>query len=214
MGSMRTITNVFVISILFVPVTYAQQSTAPVAAARDAAAKTVVAANNELPDRPLHQLPTPSYKGPLPSHGYYLRDGEIYPKFGFRQVADKNFWMLAVALPAAASAFDGVTTFHAIALGNSEGNPLFGAHPIPGRVAGIKAGVGFLSATSMYFLKREDMQYDYKGWKRDGFPGRWSKMALLAPAFWLALGAHNLTLGRQPPANAGPAVAMQLLRHR
>jgi len=172
------------------------------------------ASSKGLPDRPPYLLPALSYKGPLPTHGYYVRDGEMYPRFGFRQVADRKFWLLAVALPAAATAFDGVTTFRAVSLGNSEGNPLFGSHPTPARVAGIKLGVGFVSATSLYFLKREDMKYDYKGWKRDGFPPRWSKMALVAPALWFALGAHNLSLGRVPPTNAMPANPMLPFRHR
>ena len=196
------------IAVLFLTVTLF----VPAAGAQDGAASSSAVTASELPDRPVPRLPAVNYTGPMPSRGFYVQDGETYPRFGFRQVADKNFWILAVALPGAASALDGVTTFRAISLGNSEGNPIFGRHPTPLRVAGIKLGALSLTSTTLYFLKREDMRNDYKGWKRDGFPPRWSRMALLPTAFWLALAANNLSLGRVSPTHPAQAAMFSSLR--
>ena len=175
-------------ALMFPPILCAQQ-----AASSDASAKST-----DLPDRPILQPPAAGYKGPMPSRGYYTQDGETYPRFGFRQVADKNYWTLAVVLPSAASAFDSVTTFRALSRGNTESNPLAGPHPTPARLAGIKLGVGLVEATGLYFLKKRDMENDYKGWKHEVFPPRWWKMALVAPAVWFACGGYNLSLGRNP----------------
>jgi len=214
MSSSKAGSYLFLVFVLVVPAARGQQAARLETVAKDASTNSAVTTKKELPDHPIYQLPALSYKGPLPSHGYYMHGDEIYPRFGFRQVADTNFWALAVALPGAATSFDAMTTFHAISLGNVEGNPLLGPHPTPARVAGIKLGASVLNATSLYVLKREDMRYDYKGWKRDGFPPRWSIMAWVAPALWCALGAHNLTLGRVPPANAATGTAMLAFTHR
>jgi len=185
-------------------------SLAPMARAQDGSSTSPSAKEKELPDAPkpnivihplpkLFVLPDAHYRGPMPSGGFYKDGDNVRPRFGFRQVADQHFWIMAVAVPGAASAFDAVSTLHAVSLGHSDANPLLGSHPTAGRVAGIKLGMGVLSATCAYFVKRSNMQDDYAGVKRDDFPPRWWVMALVAPALYIAAGAHNLTLGRVKP---------------
>ena len=183
---------------------------APVLSAQENGSTSAKAREKELPDAPkpnliinaspkLFLLPAPGYKGPMPSHGYYKDGDDIRPRFGFQQIADQRFWTLGVVLPAAASAFDAITTLHAASLGHPDANPLFGSHPTAGRVAAVKLGAGCLVSMATYFVKKEDMQNDYIGAKRDGFPPRWWVLALLSPALYIAAGAHNLTLGRVKP---------------
>jgi len=182
----------------------------PVVSAQDDGTTAPPAKRKELPDAPkpnlvigpspkLFLLPASHYQGPLPSRGFYKDGDDIRPRFGFRQVADQRYWTVAVAVPAAASIFDAVTTLRAASLGHPDANPLMGSHPTAGRVAGIKLGTGLLTAVSAYFLKKSDMQEDYMGARHDGFPPRWWVMALVAPAVYFAAGAHNLTLGRVKP---------------
>ena len=183
---------------------------APGVIAQDGGSTAPPAKQKELPDAPkpnliinaspkLFLLPAPSYRGPLPTGGFYKDGDDIRPRFGFRQVADQRYWTLAVGVPAAASIFDAVTTLRAASLGHPDANPLMGSHPTAGRVAGIKLGTGLLTAVSAYFLKKSDMKEDYMGARHDGFPPRWWVMALAAPGVYLAAGAHNLTLGRAKP---------------
>jgi len=161
------------------------------------------AKKNDLPDAPtpridpaVFELPAMNYRGPMPSRGYYKHGDDVMPRFGFRQVADQQYWLLGVALPAGASAFDAVTTLRAVSLGHPEANPLFGSKPGPGRVAAIKLSVTALFAVGTYFLKRSAMRDKYKGIKREGFPGRWWVMSAFGSALWIGVGAHNATLGR------------------
>jgi len=181
---------------------------APEVGAQDAGSTTSAAKKKELPDAPKPNptpflMPVVGYRGPMPSHGFYHEGDDIHPRFGFRQVADQRYWTVAVALPAAASVFDAVTTLHAVSLGHLEANPLFGAPPTPGRIAGIKLGAAVLTSTCSYMLKRSDMRDDYEGVKREGFPGRWWVTTLVAPALWLGVGIHNATLHRVPPQVQG-----------
>lgn len=178
----------------------------PLARAQDGGSASPNEKKKELPDAPkphidpaIFELPAVNYKGPMPSRGYYLHGDDILPRFGFRQVADQRYWTLGVMLPAAASALDAVTTLRAVSLGHPDANPLFGANPGPGRVAAIKIGVTAIFATGSYFMKRSAMQDDYKGIKREGFPGRWWVMSVIGSALWIGLGAHNATLGRVHP---------------
>jgi hypothetical protein len=135
----------------------------------------------------------------MPSHGFSHDGDEFHPRFGFRQVADQRYWTLGVALPAAASALDAVTTLRAVSLGHPEANPLFGAKPGPGRVAAIKIGVTALFATGSYILKRSAMRDRYEGIKRDDFPGHWWLLSAVGSALWIGVGVHNATLGRAHP---------------
>src|SRR5271168_3573679 len=171
------------VSLLLAPQVCAQDSgSAPPAVKSDSGSGLPPVQNKELPDAPKPQakiyrdpIPARGYRGPMPSHGFRQKDGGASPQFGFRQVADKNYWYMAVVLPSAASAFDGISTFHGISLGNSEVNPLLGSHPKAGVVAGLKLGAGVVQAVCLYHLKKADMQNDYAGVKRDEFPPRWWK---------------------------------------
>jgi hypothetical protein len=177
----------------------------PVGCAQDGGSTAPSAKKKELPDAPkpnidpaIFELPAMNYRGPMPSRGYYKHGDDILPRFGFRQVADQRYWTLGVVLPAAASALDAVTTLRAVSLGHPEANPVLGSSPGPGRVAGIKLGIVALFATGSFFMKRSAMQDDYKGIKREGFPGRWWVMSVIGSALWIGVGAHNATLGRVP----------------
>src|SRR5208282_4857289 len=186
MTTSRVVASLLAVALMF----------APVVSAQDSGSNSTTAKGKQLPDAPEPNLrpawssngpmPAQGYKGPMPSHGYY-RDGDAYyPRFGFRQVADKHYWLMAVVLPSAASAFDAAATFHAVSLGHAEGNPLLGSRPTVGRVAGVKLGVGILQAIGIYRLKKHDMEADYAAEKHDGeFPPRWWKTALFAPALFL-----------------------------
>jgi hypothetical protein len=207
----RVLASLLAVALLFAPVVRAQDSSSTLPAVRnDNSSPSPSAKNEELPDAPKPSgtlvfgpngpPPAQGYKGPMPSRGFYKDGDYMRPRFGFRQVADGNFWTLAFALHAAASTFDAVSTLHAASLGHADANPLFGAHATPGRVAGIKLGVAALSMTGLYVAKKSDMQDSYEGVKRTDFPPRWWVMALFAPALYFAAGAHNATLGRiQPP---------------
>jgi len=187
----KELASLLAVALLFAPVMQAQQASP--ASAESTAEKV------KLLERSPFLPPAPGYKGPMPSGGFRKEPDGLSPRFGFRQVADKHYWLTAVVLPSAASAFDAVSTFHAVSLGHPDANPLFGSHPTAGRVAGIKLGVGILQAMGIYRLKKYDMEADYEGEKHEEFPPRWWKMALFAPALFFAAGGYNYTLGRVKP---------------
>src|SRR5208282_2774914 len=184
MTTSRVVASLLAVALMF----------APVVSAQDSGSNSTTAKGKQLPDAPEPNLrpaqssngplPAQGYKGPMPSHGYYRDGNDYYPRFGFRQVADKHYWLMAVVRPCAASALDAVARFHAVSLGNTEANPLLGSHPTPGRVAGIKLGLGVFQAIGLYHLKKWDMEADYVGGKPEEYWPRWWKTALFAPALY------------------------------
>ena len=107
-------------------------------------------------------------------------------KFGFRQVANRKFWLIAAGMYASAF-YDVEGAQHCIRVrACKEANPILGQ--TRGRQYGVKLGITTAALIPVYYLKRLDMQDNAEG-RKSPFP--WWAAAQMVTGTNLVTGTVN-----------------------